>query len=197
MPGSESSTGDSTRALTRSPHSQRPSLLNHHACHPSASDTHFHVTGTADGRGTPGKEATKRGVQWVRGRSPRDFPSPTPISPFPLGPAPGSRPGKQTLPKRIQVMATPFPCLWTQSRERLGTALKIISAGTVHSLLSWKIRLLQNHLPGPKALFFLQTLGQPGGLPTKPVPAAAVTSWHLAWAVYMDLGGILSIHPGF
>lgn len=36
------------------------------------------------------------------------------------------------------------------------------------------------NLPREKTFFFLQTLGHPRDLPACPVPATAVTSWHLA-----------------
>lgn len=81
----------------------------------------------------------------MRGKEPEKFPlTHSHTSPFPLSPASGSWPGlHKQRPEQIQITTTPFPCLWTQSQERIGTALKMILSNTVTSLSTWKIRLLK------------------------------------------------------
>lgn len=97
-------------------------------------EEHHWKEGTLRMGGTVGEGKEREGVPLTHSYT----------SPFPLGPASGSWPGLQKhCPEPIQVVTTPFPCLWTQSREKLGTALEMILSETVNSLLLWKTRLLK------------------------------------------------------
>lgn len=92
-----------------------------------------------------GKERTLRvGGAVGEGREPERFPL-TRSHTIPQGPASGSQLGlHKHCPEQIQILTTPSPCLRTQSRERIATALKMILAKTVNSLLTWRIRFLKN-----------------------------------------------------